>query len=391
MPACAEFLERLQRLQPGEALHVGHSFVVLNVAGVRLALDPATETGECAAPFSNLTPTARARLASYRPLIDPANIPSAEQLAGCVDVVVYSHTHTDHFNAAVLTKMMAANPSLRVLWPAETPRLLYAPRRRLSRFWGRLLAWLDTFSWADRVPAGLREFSSAAPPRLRLANTQEVAGGQTVLLSESPRVELHAFEVRHPRPLLWVRLPVEPAAPPVLGYELVFTDSGERRRVLLIGETSTDPEVLHRVWLAGDELIGLFLPVDAWLRVPVLRWLYDRYCHASPQLLALAERLAGARATIHGLHQGLWLYALKADDVALGRRLLQRSSRAPQADEAEVNARLAESRAARSFGLNAMRKLERLIDAIGRYPQRAAEKVRLHPLGQPFRFGRAER
>jgi hypothetical protein len=389
MPASPDFLERLRRLQPGEAVHIGHSFVVLNVAGVRLALDPATETGECAAPFSNLTLTARARLVSYRPLVEPSHVPSAEQLAECVDVVIYSHTHADHFNAAVLAKMMAANPGLRVFWPTGTPRLLYAPRRRLSRFWSRLLAWLDTFPWADRVPAGLREFSSAAPPRLRLANTHEMADGQTVVLCENPRIELHAFEVRHPRPLLWVRLPFEAATPPVLGYEIVFEAEGARRRLLLVGETGADPEVLHRIWLAGDELVGLFLPVDERLRLPVIRALYEWYCHASSHFLALAERLAGERATIHGLHHGLWLYALDADEVAVGRRLLQRLSRAPHADAAEVRARLDESRAARDFGVTAISRLERLIDAICRYPRRATDKVRLNPLGQPFRFGQA--
>lgn len=389
MPASPAFLEQLRRLPPGEAVHIGHSFIVLNVAGVRLALDPATETGECAAPFSNLTLTARARLVSYRPLVEPNHVPSAEQLAECVDVVLYSHTHADHFNAAVLAKMMAANPRLRVFWPAGTPRLLYAPRRRLSRFWRRLLIWLDNFAWADRIPAGLREFSDAAPPRLRLGNTQEVVGGQMVLLSETPRIELHAFEVRHPRPLLWVRLPFEAAAPPVLGYEIVFEADGARRRLLLVGETGADPEVLHRIWVARDELVGLFLPVDERLRVPVLRALYEWYCHASPHFLALAERLAGERATIHGLHHGLWLYALNADDVAVGRRLLQRFGHVPHAAEAEVDARLAESRAARNFGVTAVRRLERLIDVISRYPQRATDKVRINPLGRPFRFGQA--
>ncbi|MCS6909494.1 MAG: MBL fold metallo-hydrolase [Anaerolineales bacterium] len=389
MSASPDFLERLRRLMPGEAVHIGHSFIVLNVAGVRLALDPATENGECAAPFSNLTLTARTRLLSYRPLVEPAHVPSAEQLAECVDVVLYSHTHADHFNAAVLAKMMAANPRLRVFWPAGTPRLLYAPRRRLSRVWNRLLAWLDTFTWADRVPAGLREFSNAVPPRLRLANTRELADGQMVVLREAPRIELHAFEVRHPRPLLWVRSPFEAATPPVLGYEIVFEAEGARRRLLLVGETGADPEVLHRIWAAGDELVGLFLPVDERLRLPIIRALYEWYFHASPHFLALAERLAGDRATIHGLHHGLWLYTLNADDVAVGRRLLQRSRHAPRAAEAEVGARLAESRAARNFGLTAMRRLERLIDAISRYPQRANDKVRLNPLGQPFRFGQA--
>lgn len=379
--------ERLNALNPGEAIHIGHSYVVLNVAGLRIALDPATETGACAAPFSNLTPTSRAQLPSYRPLIDPAQIPSAEALAANVEVVLYSHAHTDHFNAAVLAKLMAANPQLKVLWPAETPRLLYAPRQALSGFWRQALAWLDKLPWSDRVPDGVREFCATAPPRLRLADTRELADGESVILRESPRVELRAFAVRHPRPLLWVQLPWEAATPPVLGYELLYDDQGARRRLLLIGESSTDPEVLYRIWQAREELVGLFLPVDEWLKAPGVRWLYDLYFHASPQLLALAERLVGDRTTIHGLHHGLWLYALTAAEVELGRRLIVRGA-GPQTDDTEVEARLTESRAAREFGWAAIRKLERLIETVSRYPRRGRDGVRLNPLGQAFRIGR---
>lgn len=379
--------ERLQALQPGEAIHIGHSFVVLNVAGVRIALDPATETGACAAPFSNLTLTARTQLRSYRSLVAPEGIPSAAELAQVVDVVLYSHIHTDHFNAAVLEKIMTANANLQVYWPQETPRVLFAPRQQLSRAGQRLLAWLDQFAWADHVPAGVREFCTSAPPRLRLANTHEMADGRTVLLSHSPRLELRAFEVRHPRPLLWVRSPLEAATPPVLGYEISYAERGVQKRILLIGETSTDPEVLYRIWQARQELVGLFVPVDEWLRLPGARWLYDVYCHASPRLLALAERLVGERTTVHGLHHGLWLYQLNAAELEWGRQALKQSS-THLATADEVTARLAESRAARHFGLQALQKLERLVETISGFSPSAPNKVRLNPLGQPFRFGR---
>lgn len=379
--------ERLQALQPGEAIHIGHSFLVLNVAGVRLALDPATETGACAAPFSNLTPTARAQLQSYRALIPPDGIPSAAEVAEAVDVVLYSHLHTDHFNAAVLEKLMQANAAVQVYWPPETPRVLFAPRRQLSRFWKRALNWLNQFSWADHIPAGLREFCATTPPRLRLANTHEVAEGQTYILRAEPRVELQAFEVRHPRPLLWVRSPFEAATPPVLGYEIRYEEQGAMKRILLIGESSTDPEVLYRIWQARQELVGLFVPVDEWLKWPVARWLYDVYCHASPRFLALAERLVGEQTTVHGLHHGLWLYQLNAGELELGRRAIaQRTASAANAEE--VGKRLAESRAARHFGWRALQKLERLTATIGRYAAGTSNKVRLNPLGLPFRFGR---
>lgn len=379
--------ERLRALQPGEAIHIGHSFVVINVAGVRIALDPATETGTCAAPFSNLTPTARTQLRSYRALVTPDGIPSAVELAQAVDVVLYSHIHTDHFNAAVLEKLMAANASLHVYWPQETPRVLFAPRLQLSRLGQRALAWLNQFAWADHIPAGLREFCASAPPRLRLAHTHEMADGGVQILSHAPRIELRAFEVRHPRPLLWVRSPFEAATPPVLGYEIRYEEQGTIKRILLIGETSTDPEVLYRIWQARQELVGLFVPVDEWLRLPGVRWLYDVYFHASPRLLALAERLVGERATIHGLHHGLWLYKLNAAQLELGRQALNQRGVRP-ANAEEVGARLAESRAARHFGLRALHRLERLVEAISGFAPQTVNKVRLNPLGLPFRFGR---
>jgi len=379
--------ERLRALQPGEAIHIGHSFLVINVGGLKIALDPATENGACAAPFSNLTPTARAQLRSYRALVTPDGIPSATELAQAVDVVLYSHIHTDHFNAAVLEKLMTANAHLQVYWPQETPRVLFAPRLQLSRLGQRFLAWLDQFAWADHIPAGVREFCASMPPRLRLANTHEMADNDVKLLSHNPRIELRAFEVRHPRPLLWVRSPFEAATPPVLGYEIRYAEQGVPKRILLIGETSTDPEVLYRIWQARQELVGLFVPVDEWLKLPGLRWLYDVYFHASPRLLALAERLAGERATIHGLHHGLWLYQLNAAELELGREALNRRVARP-ANAEEVTARLTESRAARHFGLRALHKLERLVEAISGFAPHSTPKVRLNPLGRPFRFGR---
>ena len=40
-------LAALQNLAPGQAIHIGHSFLVINLGGVRIALDPATEDGRC--------------------------------------------------------------------------------------------------------------------------------------------------------------------------------------------------------------------------------------------------------------------------------------------------------------------------------------------------------
>ena len=94
-------------LLPGQAVHLGHSCVLVDVAGLRLLLDPATLTGHATAPFANLT-TTDCPLQTYRPLFDlPALIGSPRSLAQATDIVLFSHMHADHFNAAVLLKLMA--------------------------------------------------------------------------------------------------------------------------------------------------------------------------------------------------------------------------------------------------------------------------------------------
>jgi hypothetical protein len=373
---------------PGEAIHIGHSYLVINIAGLRIALDPATEDGTCAAPFSNLTATAETKLRSYRPLVNPADhVPTAEELAAAVDVVVFSHLHADHFNAALLAKMMRANPRLRVLWPAGTTQLLYSARPRLGRAGRRGLRWLNQFGWADNAAEGLREFYDSAPPALALARAREVQPGDVCLARSFPRIEIHIFEVRHPRPLLYFQLPPEVVTPPVVGYEIVYDDGGVRKRILLVGECSTDPAVLQRIWSGRGQLQAVFLPADERLRPPLVNELYELYIHATPQLLALAERLAGDRATIHGLHHGLWLYALTHPQLEAGRRQLQARHAARFANDDEITHRLAESCAARNFGVAPVRKLLRLMNTVGRYPLHTRDRVRLHPLGQPFRMG----
>ena len=82
-------------LLPGQAVHLGHSCVLVDVAGLRLLLDPATLTGHATAPFANLT-TTDCPLQTYRPLFDlPALIGSPRSLAQATDIVLFSHMHAD--------------------------------------------------------------------------------------------------------------------------------------------------------------------------------------------------------------------------------------------------------------------------------------------------------
>ena len=351
-------------LRPGQAAHLGHSCVLLDVAGLRLLLDPATLTGYAAAPFANLTLT-DCRLKTYEPLINiPEIIGSPRSLAQATDVVVYSHMHADHFSAAVLQELLAHQPDLRVILPQGGLRLLGSPRPSLPGLFEPGRRALARLGWLDTAPAGLDAFLNSRPVDLPGASVCEVDDGDVVVLRERPRVELRAFAVTHPRPLMWAPTPFEAAFPPVLGYEIGYDDDGVWRHVLLVGETALDAGVLQTIAGRAASLTTAFLPVDLPLGG---RWLapwYEHVCHAPPRFLALAARLAGPYATIVPIHQGLWCYDFDRCDIPELR--CRSTGRALAAAEA-----LAGARAHRRFGPARLRAWQALTDSLAALPATA--------------------
>lgn len=351
-------------LLPGQAVHLGHSCVLLDVAGLRLLFDPATLTGRATAPFANLTST-DCPLKTYRPLMNlPKIIGSPRSLAQSADIVLYSHMHADHFNAAVLTELLAHRPDLQVVLPEGALRLLASPRPSPSRLIELGRAALARLDWLDTSPDGLQVFLNSSPLALSTPLITEVNDGDVIVLREDPRVELRAFAVTHPRPLLWVPTPFEAAYPPVLGYEIGYDDEGVWRHVLLVAETALDAGVLQAITARADSLTTVFLPVDQPLGG---RWLapwYEHVCHASPRFLAMAARLAGPHTTIVPIHQGLWCYDFDRADVPEFQR--RSTGRVLQVAEALAGA-LAQPR----FGPARLRAWQALTDALAEFPATA--------------------
>lgn len=384
-------------LRPGEAVHLGHSCLLLNVAGLRLLFDPATLTGRAAAPFANLTARAATTLVDYEPLVPHHVLPAPRVLAEAADVIVYSHTHADHFNAAVLARLFDHNPQLRVIWPAGTPRLLYGPRRALARQVKPLLRLLNGRFGLDTVAAGLQEYLTTAAPHLPLGQTREADAGQVIVLRQQPRVELHVFAVRHPRPLLWVPTPFEPAFPPVLGFEIRFESDDDEamadrgpgsanppamRRLIVVPETALDAGMLARLWQAGDALQAAYLPADpmpAWFRIG-----YEFNSHASPRLFALAERLVADHTRLYPLHHGLWLHRWTADDLRDSREWLAQTALRTPAPATDLAGLLAacQRHTVAPYALTAGRAWQALVSAIARRPLEVDDKIRVPAVGQ---------
>ncbi len=370
-------------LHPGQAVHLGHSCILLDIAGLRVLLDPATITGRAAAPFANLSATASTRLETYRPLFDlPAFVPAAGDLARAADVVLYSHLHADHFNAALLGDLLAANADLRVIVPRGARRLVHAPRPACPPALRRGLRALTRLGWLDTSPDGLVEFLTGQAPVLPHGRLLEVADGALVVLRELPRVVVRVFAVTHPSPLLWAPTPFEAAFPPVLGYEIGYDDHGQWRQVLLIGETALDANVLQRIWANAATLTAAILPVDLPLGGPLLEAWYAHTCHASPEFLALAARVAGSRTTIVPIHQGLWCYDFSPRDLPAWATRPGKKARPPL--PGAIADALADARAHLAFGLARLRAWRRLSALLA---TTTAAGTILDPLpGRPFRY-----
>lgn len=371
-------------ISPGQAVHLGHSCVLLNIDGLRVLLDPATVTGSAVAPFANLTATGRTRLETYRPLFDLARIvPSARDLAQAADVVVYSHLHADHFSAPLLNELMTANPALRVVFPEGALRLLRTPRSMALPVVKRGLRQLARLGWLDTAPVGLAEYLEGRAPDLPVDRVVEVADGATVVLRETPRIVLRAFAVTHPRPLMWVPTPFEAAFPPALGYQIEREDRGRSMQVLLVGETAFDAGVLRRIRSAGASLTAAFLPVDLPLGGPLLETWYAHTCHAAPEFLALAVRLAGPRTTVVPIHQGLWCYDFNPAVVPV----LRRGRRGLPPTQQAVDDALRAAQARVGFGPARLRAWHRLTELVAELAQRA---VIADPApGAPFALDRS--
>lgn len=385
----------LAGLMPGQAIHVGHSYVILNVAGVRIVLDPATDNGRCLAPFSNLTLSASAELEFLSPLVDPTTVvPSTDVLAQSVDVILCSHLHSDHFNARLLDKCLQINPKLHLVCPVGSRDFLRYRPYRPRPIWLKMLEYLGKIRFVNGYALGMKEYLVGGDPPKRVAESViELASGEQYVLRKKPFVGVQAFEVRHPKPQMYVRMPFEPKElPPVLGYKVVYREQGAEKLILLAGEAATDSELLWQIWSARDRLVAMFVSIADEATVYGLKWVEDTYFHASLRLIGIAERLAGERTKIHCLHQGLWYYTLDERRVRVGREMIQESTPSQAATVEQIENAFENHRQAlreRSIGncmLTRFRELEALIRQISKLPLEPESKVRLHPVGCSFYF-----
>lgn len=378
----------LALLEPGQSIHFGHSFVIVNVAGVKIALDIPTTTGYCSAPFSNLVIGGKAVLPFLKPLVDPNILPSSSDLAEDLDAILYSHLHSDHFNLHVLYSILQRNPRVKVYWPVGSINALRYRPKNISQFWKLAVKLLRQNRLVKPYMQGIQEYvSSTLLPELP-PTTCEMDNG--VLATIKNGVKVRAFRVRHPQPQLYIPTPFDPPGQhPVLGYEVIFNASdGQEKSIFLIGESGTDPNLLWEIWSKRRQTIGVFIPVADESTAFGIKWVKDAYIHASLQIVGLIERLVTEEATIHCLHQGLWYYSIDEQRVDIGRSMVRNRQRSrPFGDIEDM---FLQARKHYSFSIGGIVAQSSLLNTISRLPEPANELVKINLVGHPFMVGRKD-
>lgn len=323
--------KEIAELKPGQAIHLGHSAVVINLAGVRIGLDLTTMDSWIPQAFANLTLGTKSRIEHLPPLHDTSMlVPRPEVLAKNLDILLYSHLHSDHFSLQFVAAAKKANPKLRIICPPNTRAYLTdAAAARRDGLAMRLLRWLGPrLGFQDRIAAlnaYIAEVLNPSAERTELVGQiQEPEEDESILIrSGKTTLSISHFFVCHPSYQLYWQLPVESdRTPATVGYKVEFVEGGKKQKAILIGESGTDPAVLAEIFNERDGLIFVCFPVTEQHSSTGLKRAEELAAHTSLRTLALVERLVLPGTKILPVHQGLWYFRLTEAQASLGSEAL---------------------------------------------------------------------
>lgn len=380
--------ENIKNLKSGEAIHVGHSYVVLNISGIKIALDACTDNGYCISTFTNLLKNGKSYIRNLPPIINPQiSVPNSSDLAKSVDFVFYSHIHPDHFNRTLVEKVIGINNKIKIVCPYGTNTVLsHHPKQ--DRATKRFIKFLKNLNiLRDQIDGILEYLESKGDNTIPSQNYIELSEGEEQIISQNPFIKVESFELRHPKPQLYVRLPFEPKKlPPTLGYLITYEENGYTKKVILVGETGNAPELLWQIWKNREELVAVFVPVADEATTKGLKWYKDTYVHASLLILSLAEQLTTDKCTIHALHQGLWYYSLDANRIKISRQMLD-GKKFLKVSKLEFEDIMLKNRKYRHLSFRSYFYFEKLLSAIRSLSLAKTGQVKLSVVGSIFKFG----
>lgn len=321
----------IRNLEIGQSIFLGHSSVIANVSGIRVGFDLSTKDGKMNSPFFNFVISDSDNNVSHLiPLIDTHNlVPRPHEIADALDLVIYTHLHSDHFSLKCIAELREVNPQIRIICPPNTKKYL----SDMSK-----LAALPQKRWFNKIKIYLaknivdikrfaHEITIDSKKRDKLISSiDEISSKEPITITvRNCTLTLSAFPTTHPAYQLYFQSPLEPDfPPPVLGYKLAYQNTDFQNSLIFIGESASDPELLSHVFNERENLSILFFPITEQIESTGGQFIQEFMFHSSLRTLALVEKIVSKNTKIVPLHQGLWYFRLTSPDIVKARESLEK-------------------------------------------------------------------
>ncbi len=326
-----DIIETVRSLKPSQAIHLGHSMVIGNFGGTTIGFDLSTQDGMIPAPFSNLALHRTSTIPHLLPLPETTHlIAKANEVAKYLDVLVYSHLHSDHFSLDYVAEAIKANPKIRIICPPNTKSYLEhtgqgkttnSPNFMLKP----LVNWLQK-RYKDGIDDLLEDIKTNNAQRKHVIDRIEEASlsSITTITRGKQSVTINAFPAIHPAFQLYVKMPFEFDPPPlVVGFKVTYEDNGQKRCAIFIGEGASDPNTLSEIFTERERLEIVFFPITEQYENKGIKLILEFGTHSSLRILAMVEKIVTEKTKIVPLHHSFWYFKLDSNYIVKGRNALR--------------------------------------------------------------------
>lgn len=325
-----QIVETIKNLKPNQAIHLGHSMVIGNFGGITIGFDLSTQDGMIPAPFSNLALSRTKTISHLLPLPETTNlIAKASEVANHLDVLIYSHLHSDHFSLDYVAEAIKANPKIKIICPPNTKSYLeYTGQDKTinspNPILKPLVNWLQRRN-KDGINELLEDIKINITQRKRIIDRiEEVSLSSTITITKGKQsITIKAFPTVHPAFQFYIRMPFEYSPPPlVVGYNVIYEDTSSQRHAIFIGEGASDAFTLSKVFYERNQLSIVFLQITEDTEINIRKFIEEFMAHSCIMTLAIVERIVTEKTKIVPLHQGFWYFRLAPGDIVKAREAL---------------------------------------------------------------------
>lgn len=321
-------------LKSGQVIFLGHSAVIVNVGGIRIGFDLATKNGRMHSPFNNLRIKGANSFTHLLPLVrSESHIARPQEIASFLDIVIYSHLHSDHFSLNYLAILKETNPNIRIICPENTKKYLKGVTHYKYEINATLIEKIKSFMVKKFFPEislsvdnlDTELDSSNAQDKL-IDSIEEISLSSPIVIPGKEKDTLiSAFATTHPAYQMYIKMPCEFESPPgVFGYIIKYGSVEKDHSIIYIGEGASDPDTLERIFSERDQLALLMFPITEQTESKGSQFLQEFIAHSSLRTLAIVERLVSDGTKIIPLHQGLWYFQLSPIDIVKARKSLDK-------------------------------------------------------------------